>query len=115
MAVTEAEKSAIIKEYEEQQELEMLKRRCKVKPLHDARVHFDNILKERNLYWKEQFGYYETRVYYDVDDAIWKALRNAVCERYSLKRITDLRAEDYKKANEWAIRMIDKIFDSMRS
>ena len=115
MAVTEADKSAIIKEYEQQQELEMLKRRCKVKPLHDARVHFDNILKERNLYWKGQLGYYETRLYHDVDDAIWKAFRNAVCERYDLGRITDLRAEDYKKANEWAIKMIDKIFGSMSS
>lgn len=110
MAVTEAEREAIIKEYEEQQELEMLRRRCKVKPLHDARVHFDELLKQRKLHWKGQLDIGTVELFYDVDKAVWKALRESVCKRFYLERITDLRAEDYKKANEWAIDMIDKIF-----
>lgn len=110
MAVTEAEKMEIIKEYEQQQELEMLRRRCKVKPLCDARTHFEAVLKEKDLYWKEHSDYYAASFYHDVNEALWKALRKGVCDRFYLEKITDLKAEDYKKANEWCIQMIDRIF-----
>lgn len=110
MAVTEVEKMAIIKEYEEQQELEMLRRRCKVKPLTDARAYYEKVLKEKDLYWKGYLDYDITRFYHDVNESIWNALRQAVCRRFYLEKITDLQPQDYKKANEWAIGMIDKIF-----
>lgn len=114
MAVTEVEKMTIIKEYEDQQELEMLRRRCKVKPLTDARAYYEKVLKEKDLYWKGHLDYCMTSFYQDVNESIWNALRKAVCRRYCLEKITDLRAEEYREANKWAIEMIDKIF-CMRS
>lgn len=115
MAISEKEKMEIIEEYKKQEETEALDRRCKVKPLHDARVHYEKVLKEKGLDWKTNPGYYKVSFYRDINESIWKAIRASVCEKYFLGKITDLRGDEYKEANEYAISLIDDLFGKISS
>lgn len=109
MAITEAERMQVIQEYKEQEALKQLERRCKVKPLHDASVYYNKRFKESYLGSSESWG---IRIFHsELMRSIWEAVRSSVCFEFGLKRITDLKAEDYERANDYAIVLIDDLFN----
>ena len=97
MDISEEIRKQVIEEYEAQRNLEKCRNKAKTKPLGRAQQYF-RLLTMR-------YGSLSSKGWRnDVNELV----KREICNKYGLTKVTELRAEDYNEANEYAIELFTK-------